>query len=193
MGIGGGVCQVSTTAFRAAYLGGFPIVERYNHGYVVDWYGKPGLDATIFTPSVDFKFRNDTGAYLLIEPVVDSANGVMTFNFYGTRPDRQVTVGEPQIADVLEPPAPLYERDESLAPGSQKQVDWAKKGMTVVVERTIVQDGTTRTDTLTSKYEPWRAVYLVGPGVEIPATPTPAASSAEANAAGATGAAPATP
>jgi vancomycin resistance protein YoaR len=189
VGIGGGVCQVSTTVFRAAYLGGFPIVERYNHGYVVDWYGEPGLDATIFTPSVDFKFRNDTSAYLLIEPVVDAANGVMTFNFYGTRPDRQVTVSDPKISDVIEPPAPLYERDESLAAGSQKQVDWAKQGMNVVVERTIVQDGTTRTDTLNSKYQPWRAVYLVGPGVEIPATPTPAAPPAEANAVNAANAA----
>ena len=92
---------------------------------------------------------------------------------------------------MLEPPAPLYERDESLAPGSQKQVDWAKKGMTVMVERTIVQDGTTRTDTLSSKYEPWRAVYLVGPGVEIPATPAPDELPAEASTGGA--AAPATP
>ena len=65
VGVGGGVCQVSTTVFRAAYEAGLPILERYNHGYVVSWYGEPGLDATIYTPSVDFKFRNDTGAYLL--------------------------------------------------------------------------------------------------------------------------------
>ncbi|MCB0126122.1 MAG: VanW family protein, partial [Caldilineaceae bacterium] len=68
VGVGGGVCQVSTTIFRAAYSAGFPIVERYNHGYVVSWYGEPGLDATIYTPTVDFRFLNDTGAYLLIEP-----------------------------------------------------------------------------------------------------------------------------
>jgi hypothetical protein len=48
--------------------------------------------------------------------------------------------------------------------------------MDVTVTRTIVEDGTTRTDTLTSNYEPWRAVYLVGPGTEIPATPTPVAT-----------------
>jgi vancomycin resistance protein YoaR len=66
VGIGGGICQVSTTVFRAAFYGGMPMVERYNHGYIVDWYGEPGLDATIFTPSVDFRFRNDTSAYLLI-------------------------------------------------------------------------------------------------------------------------------
>lgn len=175
VGVGGGVCQVSTTIFRAAYEGGFPIVERYNHGYVVAWYGDPGMDATIYTPDVDFKFRNDTNAYLLIEPVVDTANGAISFNFYGTKPGRTVTIGTPQVTDVKEPDAPTYTVDDSLAAGQQKQVEWPKKGMTVAVQRTIVENGTTRTDTLTSRYQPWRAVYLVGPGTEIPATPTPAA------------------
>ena len=176
VGVGGGVCQTSTTLFRAAYEGGFPIVQRTNHGYVVDWYGKPGLDATIFTPSVDFRFRNDTGAYLLIEPAVDAANGVITFNFYGTRPERVVTVGEPVITDVEDPEPPSYVVDESLETGEKKQVEWEKQGMTATVERTIVENGETRTDTLVSKYQPWRAVYLVGPGTEIPATPTPTPS-----------------
>ena len=172
-GIGGGVCQVSTTLFRAAYQGGFPIVQRTNHGYVVDWYGEPGLDATIFTPFLDFQFQNDTGAYLLVEPDLDTANGVLTFNFYGTRPDRTVTLGEPEISDVLQPEPATYRVDESLAPDEKKQVEWEKEGMTVKVQRTIVEGGTQRTDTITSEYKPWRAVYLVGPGTEIPATPTP--------------------
>lgn len=172
VGVGGGVCQVSTTVFRAAYEGGFPIVERYNHGYVVDWYGEPGLDATIFTPTVDFRFRNDTGAYLLIDPVVDSVNGVITFNFYGTKPNRTVTISKPEITDVIKPGPPVYTVDESLAPGQMKQVEWQKDGMTVTVTRTIVENGTTRTDTLRSKYQPWRAVYLVGPGTMTP-TPEP--------------------
>ncbi|WP_298981414.1 VanW family protein [Caldilinea sp.] len=172
VGVGGGVCQVSTTVFRAAYQGGFPIVERYNHGYVVDWYGEPGLDATIFTPTVDFRFRNDTDAYLLIEPVVDSVNGVITFNFYGTKPHRTVTISKPEITDVIKPGPPVYTVDESLAPGQMKQVEWQKDGMTVTVTRTIVENGTTRTDTLRSKYQPWRAVYLVGPGTVTP-TPEP--------------------
>lgn len=176
VGVGGGVCQVSTTVFRTAYEGGFPIVERTNHGYVVSWYGEPGMDATIFTPYVDFKFRNDTGAYLLLDPVVDTANGVMTFHFYGTRPNRTVTVSKPEITKVVPPQPAQYVVDESLAPGEKEQVDWEKEGMDVTVTRTIVEDGTTRTDTLTSSYEPWRAVYLVGPGTEIPATPTPSAT-----------------
>lgn len=176
VGVGGGVCQVSTTVFRAAYSGGFPIVERYNHGYVVSWYGDPGLDATIYTPTVDFRFRNDTGAYLLIEPLIDSAAGVITFNFYGTKPDRVVTVGVPNRTNVIEPEPPTYRVNEALALGERQQVEWEQKGMTVTVERTIVENGTTRTDTLTSVYSPWQAVYEVGPGTEIPATPTPVVS-----------------
>lgn len=172
VGVGGGVCQVSTTLFRAAYEGGFPIVERYNHGYIVDWYGEPGLDATIFTPTVDFRFRNDTGAYLLIDPEVDSANGILVVNFYGTRPARTVTIGAAQITDRIEPEAPLYTVDESLEPGQIQQVEWQKEGMTVVLTRTIVENDTPRTDTLRSQYQPWRAVYLVGPGTPIP-TPEP--------------------
>ncbi len=177
VGVGGGVCQISTTVFRTAFEGGFPIVERYNHGYVVGWYGEPGMDATIYTPSVDFKFRNDTDAYLLIEPVVDAANGVATFNFYGTRPNRQVTVSAPRISDVKPAPAALYTVDDSLPAGSKEQVDWAKEGMTVEVERTIIEDGTTRTDTLRSKYQPWQAVFLVGPGTDVPAAPVSATES----------------
>jgi hypothetical protein len=179
VGIGGGVCQVSTTVFRAAYNGGMPIVERYNHGYVVDWYGEPGLDATIFTPSVDFKFRNDTGAYLLIDPSVDSAGGSITFNFYGTRPAREVYVSEPVISNVVAAPPPLYTVDASVAPGQRKQVDWEKPGMVATVTRTIVEGGATRTETLVSKYQPWKAVYLVGSEADLPA-PAPAAAAQSA-------------
>jgi vancomycin resistance protein YoaR len=176
VGVGGGVCQVSTTVFRAALQAGFPLVERYNHGYVVSWYGKPGMDATIYTPTVDFKFRNDTDTYLLIEPVVDSVNGVISFQFYGTKPDRQVEISEPIISDVVKPGPPVYQVDPSLQPGQKKQVEYAKDGMTVVVERRITENGQTRVDKITSQYQPWQAVYLVGPGTEIPATPTPEAT-----------------
>lgn len=174
VGVGGGVCQVSTTAFRSAFLAGFPIVERYNHGYVVSWYGEPGMDATIYTPSVDFKFRNDTSAYLLVQPVVDSVNGVISFLYYGTKPDRQVTISQPIISDIVEPGDPVYQEDESLALGQIKQVETAKNGLTVTVERTIVENGESRVDKIVSVYQPWSAVYLVGPGTPIPDEENPA-------------------
>jgi vancomycin resistance protein YoaR len=63
VGLGGGVCQVSTTAFRVAFFGGYELVERWAHGYRVGWYetnSVPGLDATVYSPDVDFKFRNDS-------------------------------------------------------------------------------------------------------------------------------------
>jgi len=75
----------------------------------------------------------------------------------------------------VQPEPAQYVVDETLTAGEKEQVDWAKEGMAVTVTRTIVEEGTTRTDTLNSTYEPWRAVYLVGPGTEIPATPPPSA------------------
>lgn len=176
VGIGGGVCQVSTTIFRSAYAAGLPIVERYNHGYVVSWYGEPGLDATIFTPSVDFRFRNDTGAYLLMEPVMNSDAGTLTINLYGTKPNRQVTISDPVKTDILPPPPALWTVDDSLEPGQRKQVDWEQEGMTVEVTRTIIENGATRTETLRSKYQPWRAIYQVGSEADIPASARSAAT-----------------
>jgi vancomycin resistance protein YoaR len=169
-GVGGGICQVSTTVFRAAFNGGFPITERYAHGYVVSWYGEPGLDATIFTPTVDFRFRNDTGHFLLVKPEVDTAAGEITFSLYGTRPDRLVESDPPRITNVRKPEPPIYEENDDLPRGTVKQVDWAKDGMDVVVVRRITYgDGKVAEQKFVSKYQPWRAIYQYGPGTEVPA------------------------
>ncbi len=171
VGIGGGICQVSTTVFRAAWFGGLPIVERWNHGYVVRWYGAPGLDATIFTPSVDFKFKNTTGRHLLIKPIVDSAKGVITFQFYGTKPNWRVETTDPSYQQRTPPPAPLYVEDPGLAPGRLVQFDWAVEGLEAVAgRRVLAADGSVLlNDTLKSRYLPWQAKYRFGPGFEPPA------------------------
>jgi vancomycin resistance protein YoaR len=170
VGIGGGICQVSTTVFRAAYYGGLPIEERYNHGYVVGWYGQPGLDATIYTPTVDFKFRNNTAHYLMIESEIDEAKGTLTFIFYGTKPDWTVEVTGPQISNEAPPGKPVYQEDVSLASGEIKQVEWSNKGLEVVWKRVIkdAQGQVISSEDLKSKYSPWSAYYLVGPGTPIP-------------------------
>ncbi len=84
---GGGLCQVSTTAYRAALLAGLPIVERHNHSYAVGYYtapfGVPGVDAAIFNDSVDFKFLNNTGHYILIQTILSGST--LKFDFYGTK------------------------------------------------------------------------------------------------------------
>ncbi len=173
VGIGGGVCQVSTTAFRAAFFGGFPITERWAHGYVVSWYGEAGLDATIYTPDVDLRFRNDSGYHLLIKAEVDTGRGRITFSFYGTRPNRTVEMDKPVISNTRPPEKPLYQEDKTLAAGTIQQVDWARNGMDVVVKRRIRNgDGSVREDEFVSKYQPWRAVYLYGPNALLPADAT---------------------
>jgi len=168
-GVGGGVCQVSTTAFQAAFWGGFPILERYPHSYAVGYYNPPGLDATIYSPTADFRFLNDTGHFLLIKPQVEADKSQVTFRIYGTK-DRDVEmVGKPEITNVRKPEPPIYEESAALATGKIKQVDWAKDGMDVVVKRQIsFNDGTVKNDKFVSKYRPWRAVYQYGPGTQVP-------------------------
>jgi len=179
VGIGGGVCQASTTVFRAAYYGGFPIEERWNHGYVVGWYGTPGLDATIYTPSIDLKFRNTTDNYLIIKSELDEVKGTLTFRFYGTKPPWQVEVTGPEIIKETPPPPAVYQRDASLAPGQVRQVEWASKGMDVAWRR-IIRDSegnVLQDETLESSYTPWAAYYLVGPDTPgEAATPAPTAT-----------------
>jgi vancomycin resistance protein YoaR len=86
-GIGGGVCQVSTTVFNAAFDAGLPIIERTNHALYIDHYPL-GRDATVNFPDLDLKFRNDTGKWLLLRTFVGS--GSLTVNLYGTPQDRRV-------------------------------------------------------------------------------------------------------
>jgi vancomycin resistance protein YoaR len=174
VGIGGGVCQVSTTAFRAAFFGGFEILERWAHGYRVSWYeidAGPGLDATIYAPDVDFKFRNDTDSFLLIQTYTDVVAGTVTFRFYGTPANRRVTMEGPLVENESRPAPPLYQDDPSLPKGVSKQVEWAKDGADVTVKRTVTQgDAIIHQDIFVSRYRPWRALYLVGTGgVEQPA------------------------
>jgi len=168
VGIGGGVCQVSTTAFRAAVMGGFEIVERWAHGYRVSWYETgtgPGLDATVYSPDVDFKFRNDTDHFLLIQTATDPAAGTVTFRFYGTPTGRVVKLEGPVEENVVPHGAPVYQDDPTLPKGKTTQVEWAKDGEDVTVRRTVTMgDAVVHQDTFFSRYKPWRATYLVGTG-----------------------------
>ena len=164
VGIGGGVCQVSTTAFRAAFFGGFKITQRWAHGYTVHYYEPPvGLDATVYAPLVDFRFVNDTPNYLLIQPSIDLKENTLTFKFFGTRNNRTVEMEGPTITKVIPHPADAYEKDPTLPVGVVKQVDFAADGKTVVVNRTV-KDGekVLYRDRFTSTYRPWQARFMVG-------------------------------
>lgn len=171
-GVGGGVCQVSTTVFRAAFFAGFPIAERYSHAYRVSWYEKgfgPGLDATVYAPVADFKFINDLPNWILIESYVYEGSGRLVFRIYGTSDGREVKVSKPVIKNVVPHPEDLWEEDPELAPGEIKQVDWAADGADVTVTRTVTRQGEVLyEDVVETHYLPWRAVFQYGPGTEIP-------------------------
>lgn len=85
---GGGMCQVSSTAFRAALNAGLPILERLYHAYPVVYYTPYGVDATVYLPKPDLVFENDTGHYILIQTHIEGTR--LTFDFYGTKPKRTV-------------------------------------------------------------------------------------------------------
>jgi vancomycin resistance protein YoaR len=163
---GGGVCQDSTTLFRAALNAGLPIVERTAHAYRVGYYEQgfpPGLDATIFYPSVDFKFKNDTPSYILIQTYVEGTT--LTIDLYGTSDGRVSTVSKPVITSQTPAPPELRQDDPTLPKGTVKQVDFAAAGANVVFNRTVTRNGQTLiSETFRSNYRPWQAVYLVGTG-----------------------------
>jgi vancomycin resistance protein YoaR len=162
--VGGGLCQVSSTAFRAAFWSGLPIVERWPHAFRVSYYEPPkGLDATIYSPDVDLKWVNDTGHYVLVHTYVDRDNQTLTFRYYGTNPGRTVEMEGPFESNPVPHGPPVYRDDPTLPKGQTKQIEWPKDGLDVTVYRIIKENGVeVRRDTVFSRYRPWQAVYLVG-------------------------------
>jgi vancomycin resistance protein YoaR len=165
-GDGGGVCQVSTTLFRAVLNAGLPVVERNPHAYRVGYYEQnspPGIDAAIYTPTVDLKFKNDTGASILIQAYPDMVNYRLVFELYGTKDGRQVTMTKPVILKETPAPEPLYQDDPTLPKGQVKQIDFAAAGANVYFTRTVTKDGKTLlSDKFVSNYRPWQAIYMRG-------------------------------
>ncbi len=97
---GGGLCQVSTTLFRAAINAGLKITERRAHAFPIEYYSPQGFDATVYDPHPDLRFINNTPAHLLIEGVVQGYQ--LTFNFYATDDDRQVEIKGPYVLERKE-------------------------------------------------------------------------------------------
>ncbi len=178
-GVGGGVCQVSTTLFRTAFFAGFPVIERYPHAYRVSYYEMDasgsvdsnfaGLDATVYFPLVDFKFQNDTPYWLLMETYVNVSARTITWKMYSTSDGRSITWDTTGPANVVPPPPTVFEENPELKTNQLKQVDWAAQGADVTVDRTVWRDGQVYfTDQFITHYEPWQAVCQYGPGTEDP-------------------------
>ncbi|OIP06029.1 hypothetical protein CO101_01595 [Candidatus Berkelbacteria bacterium CG_4_9_14_3_um_filter_39_23] len=160
---GGGLCQVSTTLFRAALEAGLPIIERQNHSYRVSYYEPPvGLDATVYLPKPDLKFKNNTPGYILVQGYVEENN--LTFELYGTKDGRVAKLEGPFTSGYIDPPNPIYTVTDTLTSGETKQIEKAHKGASsVVYYKVFDKDGKEiNNQTFKSKYKAWPARFLVG-------------------------------
>ncbi|MBT3834651.1 hypothetical protein HOF56_00200 [Candidatus Peribacteria bacterium] len=125
---GGGLCQVSTTAFRGAWIAGFPISKRRNHSYAVRYYFPIGTDATIFPPWTDLKFINDTSGDILIQTHYEDSKAY--FIYYGTKPKKRNTelIG-PFVWDIKKPPPSRTDMTTEIPPGETRIVSRKVPGM----------------------------------------------------------------
>lgn len=171
-GVGGGVCQVSTTLFRNAFMAGFPIAERNFHSYRVLYYEQTssgandkslaGLDATVYAPLVDLKFVNDTPYWLLMETYV--YDNSITWKFYSTSMNRVVDWSSSGLTNIVEAPEPEYIIKDDMPRGKMEQIDFEADGADVTIYRTVYQDGAIYLqDNFFTHYSPWGAVFQCGP------------------------------
>lgn len=100
-GIGGGVCQVSTTVFNAAFEAGLPIGKRTNHALYISHYPL-GRDATVNYPDLDLTFTNDTDSWMLVRTFVGA--GSLTVNLYGAPQHRRVESETSPLVATGKPP-----------------------------------------------------------------------------------------
>lgn len=163
---GGGVCQDPTTLFRAVLNAGLPVVARTAHAYRVYYYEEgfpPGIDATIFQPSVDFKFKNDTPNYILIQTSWNNATDTLYYDLWGTSDGRISKVSTPVILSSSPAPPDEHQPDPTKPKGSVTQIDFASGGARVVFGRTVTKEGQTLIDeNFYSNYTPQANVYLEG-------------------------------
>ena len=163
---GGGLCQVSTTMYRAAIFAGLKITARAPHSYAVSYYSQTlgyGLDATIYLCGQDLKFINDTPGPILVQGYVEDENAY--FKFYGTGDGRKVVMDGPYLDNYKYPPEDIiYEVDNSLAIGEKKKVEKRHVGFEATWYRTIISpDCTENKETIFSHYQSTQEKYLMGP------------------------------
>jgi vancomycin resistance protein YoaR len=179
-GVGGGVCQVSTTLFRAAFFAGYPIDERHAHAFRVFYYEQrpgsgtdplmAGLDATVYFPLVDLKFTNDRPYWLLMETYFDPVAMSLTWKFYSTDDGRKVEWQNLGLRNVIPAPEPLFQESAELAPGTCVQVDYPADGADITVTRVVTDllGQILFRDSIQTQYQAWQAVYQYGSGTEDP-------------------------
>jgi vancomycin resistance protein YoaR len=178
-GVGGGVCQVSTTLFRTVFFGGYPVVERIPHAYRVSYYEETssghvdpslaGLDATVYFPLVDFQFTNDSQYWILMETNVDLGSRSLTWTFYSTSDGRTVNKTTTGPQNIVPAPDASFVQNPDLKAGQMKQTDYAANGADVDVTRTVMKNGALYfQDEFRTHYQAWQAICEFAPGMPDP-------------------------
>ncbi|NTW27804.1 MAG: hypothetical protein HGA39_00335 [Coriobacteriia bacterium] len=163
--LGGGICQVGTTVFNAAFFSGLPIVERSNHGFYISHY-PTGRDATVSWGGPDLKFKNTTGNWLLVS--VSYTSSSVTVALYGKSPGYDVTYTTSPLTNIVAFTT-QEEADPTLPIGTRIVTDPGQDGCSCVVVRTVTKGGqAVSTDTFKSLYQPKTEIVTVG---TKPATP----------------------
>jgi len=158
--IGGGVCQVATTVFDAAFYAGLPITSRVNHAWYISHYAM-GMDATVADGGPDLVFRNDTKYGILLR--ASASASTMTVTMYST--DRGVSVekiaGQPHDPTT---PKTRYILNPALKGAEKSQKTAGEGGFGISVDRVVRRNGKViRRDTFTSNYVAESTLYVVGP------------------------------
>lgn len=190
--VGGGICQVSTTLYQAAFWGGFTLGKRQEHGYRVPYYeSNPmdwdevmlGMDATVYSPLIDFTFTNNTPHHLLIENYFDGVPETLTVKFYSTNIGRTVDLSR-TIYSETDQTADKCKYNPDLEFGEVKQTEWGIGGADVLVERYVFNQWGEQREYLPiqSDYFPTSNLYEYGDGVDPDLICPPAESQVEADA-----------
>ncbi len=164
---GGGLCQVSSTAYRGIMIAGLEITERHNHTFAVNHYKPYGSDATIYQGVKDFRFKNDTENAILIQTRRGGKqNSELFFHYYGTKPQREVKIFGPIQTHYKNPLPPKTTYSDTLPEGTSQKVSNAVAGFNTVFERVVIEDRQKKfDDEFFSAYEP-RGVWTIIGGTD---------------------------
>ncbi len=165
--VGGGLCQIGSTMFRAAMNSAMPIVDRRNHSLVVSYYndprnGLPGTDATIYEGAPDLKFRNDTENYMMITTDMDVTTGDLRFTLWGKNDGRSGSYTAPVVSSWIPAGETVYKKTTDLEVGEEKCQGAHPGAVASFVYNRTLPSGEIVARTFESKYRALPEICLVG-------------------------------
>lgn len=167
-GLGGGICQISSTLYNAVLLANLEVTERKNHSYTTS-YVAAGRDATVVYGVKDFKFKNSRNYPIKIEATVN--NGIAEFKIYGVQEEKEYEVRILPVTTASIPYTTSYVQDATLAPGQQVVSQSGHPGYKVTTYKEVRYNGEVISKNIISNdtYSPMQTIIRVGPGVPVPA------------------------